>query len=69
VNKFLQTLAKVANSKELSLANSELGEEKSVRGVIKTLVKLASGFLGLHAKPKFHLRLASWRVVIRTPGV
>jgi hypothetical protein len=34
----------------------------------KTLARLASGFAYLLANPKFYLHLASWRVVIRTPG-
>jgi hypothetical protein len=37
-----------------------------VRGV-KTLAKLASGFVFLLANSKFYSHLASWRVVIHTP--
>jgi hypothetical protein len=33
----------------------------------KILTRLASGFVFLLTKPEFYSRLASWRVVIRTP--
>jgi hypothetical protein len=36
---------------------------------VKKLARLASGFIFLLANTKFYSHLASWRVVIRTPGV
>jgi hypothetical protein len=45
------------------------GQKDSLRGVKKTLAKLASKFIKLFADSKFHSHLASWRVVISTPGV
>jgi hypothetical protein len=45
------------------------GEKDSLRGGKITLAKLASKFKKLLANPKFHSHLASWRVVISTPGV
>jgi hypothetical protein len=35
----------------------------------KNLARLAIGFVFLLANPEFYSHLASWRVVIRTPGV
>jgi hypothetical protein len=34
----------------------------------KKIARLASGFVFLLAIPEFYSHLASWRVVIRTPG-
>jgi hypothetical protein len=45
-----------------------MGEEESVKGLKKKLIRLASGFLFLLAKPEFYSHLASWQVVIPTPG-
>jgi hypothetical protein len=43
------------------------GKKDSLRGE-KALAKLASKFKKLLANSKFHSHLASWRVVISTPG-
>jgi hypothetical protein len=43
------------------------GKNDSLRGEKRTLAKLASKFNKLLANSKFHLHLASWRVVISTP--
>jgi hypothetical protein len=72
VEKFFQTLARLASNNEFSLAKSEniLGSrmEESVREE-KTLAKLASWFLFLLSTAEFHLHFAIWRVVIPTPGL
>jgi hypothetical protein len=45
------------------------GKKDSLRGGKKTLSKLASKLKKLLAISKFHLHLASWRVVISTPVI
>jgi hypothetical protein len=69
VDKFFQTLAKLANSSEFSLAvRKQLAhntERVSERG--EKLTSL-SEFVCLLAKLEFYSHLASWRVVIRTPA-
>jgi hypothetical protein len=35
----------------------------------KSLTRLGNGFVFLLAKPEFYSHLASWRVVIHTPGL
>jgi hypothetical protein len=44
-----------------------VGKKDSLRGWKKALAKLASKLKKLLANSKFHLHLASWRVVISTP--
>jgi hypothetical protein len=71
---FFKILAKLASSLEFSLAKSEnnwpkIEKKKKKHGLVrekKILVRLASGFVYLFAKPEFYSHLASWRVVIRT---
>jgi hypothetical protein len=45
------------------------GKRDSLRGEKKALAKLASKFKILLANSKFHSHLASWQVVISTPGI
>jgi hypothetical protein len=62
VDKFFQTLARLASSWEFSLTKLEITqdqkEEELVRGKI-TLVRLASGFSFLLADAEFHSQLVS----------
>jgi hypothetical protein len=64
------TLAKLAST--FSLAKSENNwpniQTLSVRGKTN-FARLASEFVFLLANPEFYSHLASWQVVIRTPGV
>jgi hypothetical protein len=71
VDKFFQTLARLASSYKVLLAKSENSGsevEKSVNGG-KNLAMLASEFLFVLPKTEFHSHLASWQVDIRTPGL
>jgi hypothetical protein len=67
---FFKTLTKLASSLELSLANQKTTGPiyRNFHEREKNLARLASGFAFLLANPEFYSHLASWRVVIRSPG-
>jgi hypothetical protein len=62
VDKFFKTLAKLASSSAFSFAKLK---KKTTTDQCQT----GSGFVFLLANPEFHVHLANWRVVIRTPGM
>jgi hypothetical protein len=78
VHKFFKSLAKLASSlvwrvvknvHSSSQKRKQLAQNiKTVSEGEKTLARLVSGFVFLHANPEFYSHLASGRVVIRTPA-